>query len=321
MHRKTISVPNSAVIRQARNVLSLSDWRLDRGQAVIRFHPAYCHMQPWVLATLAAWAQEYRRTGGSITVENPEKGAYSFRFGLAEYIGILNPTPVTEHEEAGRFVPLRTIRTSDDLSDLLARLVTLLHLSDEPEHAKAVLYAMSEMVRNTLEHSEADNGAVVAAQLYAGSRTSRRYVSIGIADCGVGVRQTIKRNYPNIQWHSQALLKAIQPGATGAVQGEFGSADNAGAGLFITRRVSAATRGYFGIASGNAMFRSSLATRPPSEESSVFETSFFPGTIVCVEIGLEQNADFSEILSLARESFGGMSQRRRTDLEGKVRFT
>lgn len=250
---KIISVPNSAVVRQARNVIAGSDWRLDRGHAVIRFHPAYCHMQPWVLAMLAAWAEEYRRTGGTIGVENAGRAAYGFRFGLADYLGIQNPSPVTEHEEAGRFVPLKRIRNSEDLSELLAQLVTLLHLSEEPEHAKAVLYAMSEMVRNTLEHSEAQAGAVVAAQLYAGARTSKTYVSIGIADCGVGIRSTIKRNYPKIRTHKEALLKAIEPGATGAVQGEYGSADNAGAGLFITRRVSSATRGYFGLASGDAL--------------------------------------------------------------------
>jgi hypothetical protein len=79
----------------------------------------------------------------------------------------------------------------------------------------------------------------------------------------VGIRQTIQRNYPTIRSHHDALLKPIQPGATGAVQGEYGSADNAGAGLFITRRVSSATRGYFALASGNAMF-----PQQPREETA-----------------------------------------------------
>lgn len=312
-------MPNSAVIRNARSFLAESDWRLNRQKAVVRFHPDYCHMQPWVVAALAAWSMEYRSTGGTITIQNGERAAYGFRFGLADYLGIENPTPVKEHEEAGRFVPLRTVRGSDDLSDLLARLVTLLHLSDEPEHAKAVLYAVSEMVRNTLEHSEASNGAVVAAQLYSGKRTSRPYVSIGVADCGVGIRQTIGRNY-RVRSHAEAILQALQPGATGAVQGEFGSADNAGAGLFITRRVSEATRGYFGLASGDAMFRSSLAVRPRADSNQVIETSFFPGTIVCVEIGLTEAADFSQILSLARQAFGGRMEEKKSDLAKKVRF-
>lgn len=276
-------------------------------------------MQPWVVATLAAWAQQFRAMGGTIEVRNAEKAKYAWRFGLAPYLGIEQPVDLREHEEAGRFVALRTIRSSDDLADLLASLVTLLHLSKEPEHAKAVLYAVSEMVRNTLEHSEAFHGAVVAAQLYAGKK-GRRYVSIGVVDTGVGVRKTVSRNHP-VRTHSEAVLKAIEPGVTGAVQGEFGSSDNAGAGLFITRRVAAATNGYFALASGDGMYRSSLAKRPKPDAQLLVPASFFPGTIVCVEVGLDSKADFSAILALAREAFGGKMQQRRSELSRRVRFT
>lgn len=323
MPERVIEVPNAAAIRQAASFLQRKDWKLRvEDPAVIRFHPAYCHMQPWVLATLAAWATEFRRRGGEIRIENGEKAAYGWRFGLSEFLGVSNPMTIKEHEESGRFVALRNVQSGDDLAGLLASLVTLLHLSSEPEHAKAVLYAMSEMVRNTLEHSESPSGAVVAAQLYAGNRSSRRYVSIGIADTGVGVRHTISRNYA-IASHSEAVMKAIQPGATGAVQGEFGSSDNAGAGLFITRQVAAATHGYFSIASGDALFRSSIAKKPPRDDALVLPISFFPGTIVCVEIGLGEDADFGQILSSTRAAFGGKMQPRRQGRLSRppVRFT
>jgi len=115
-------------------------------------------------------------------------------------------------------------------------------------------------------------------------------------------------------------LKAIEPGVSGASRELYGSSDNAGAGLFITRRVASATDGYFFIASGDAMFRSSIAVKPPRDEKLIVPVSHFPGTIVSVEIGLKEDADFSEILSLAREAFGGRMQHRRADLSRRVRF-
>src|ERR1700674_3533637 len=56
MPDRVIEVPNSAAIRQARSFLGEADWSVAPGRTVIRFHPAYCHMQPWVLSALAAWA-------------------------------------------------------------------------------------------------------------------------------------------------------------------------------------------------------------------------------------------------------------------------
>jgi hypothetical protein len=83
--------------------------------------------------------------------------------GLADYLGVTPPVSFEPHEETGRFIALRTIRKGDDLADLLSGLVALLHVRGAA--AESVLYAMSEMVRNTLEHSWS-RGAVVCAQRY-----------------------------------------------------------------------------------------------------------------------------------------------------------
>jgi anti-sigma regulatory factor (Ser/Thr protein kinase) len=225
------------------------------------------------------------------------------------------------HEEAGRFVPLRAVHDTAGLSALLADIVPLLHLSDEPEQAKAVQYAMSEMVRNTLEHSGSPEGAIVCAQLYPGERlSSRRYVSIGIADAGQGVRSSLRSNYPGLASDREAVLKAMEPGVTGAVQGMYGASNNAGAGLFITRRLSAASRGYFGLYSGGAFFRSSIANRPRPDEALVLDVPAFPGTVVCVELDIDADADFAAMLASARSAFGS-AEVERTDVERRVVFT
>jgi anti-sigma regulatory factor (Ser/Thr protein kinase) len=311
-----IFIPNSAAIRQARHVLKPADWSVG-GDTVVEFHPAYCHMQPWVLSAVAAWAVAHRKAGGRVVVKNAERARYGWRFGLGEYLEFTPPATPTEHEQAGRFVPLRTIASSKDLTDLLADIVTLLHV--DAESSKAIMYAISEMVRNTLEHSQSATGAVVCAQNYSG-RNGRKYVSIGVADTGIGIRESLGANYP-MTTDRKAILQAIKPGVSGAQRGPFGSSDNAGAGLFITRRLSQASGGYFAVASGEAIFRSSNAARPPGDDQLVLDIAPYPGTIVSVEVGLDQESDFATTFADARAAFGAQAKTGRKEIAKRVRFT
>jgi hypothetical protein len=259
-------------------------------------------MQPWTIAALAAWALAHRDEGGSIRVENPDTEGlgYTWRMGLADYFGVDTPVGFEEHEETGRFITLRTIGRRDDLADLLSDLVTLLHVIDAA--AESVLYAMSEMVRNTLEHSRSV-GAVVCAQRYPRRGDREEYVSLGIADRGVGVLTSLSRQYV-LPTAAEALVKAIEPGVSGAVPGMYGAPDNAGAGLFVTRQLSEATQRYFGIASGDAMFRTSTAKKPHPDTELVLQVAPYSGTVVCVEIGLSESFDYSRILQEAWASLG-----------------
>jgi hypothetical protein len=277
-------------------------------------------MQPWAIAALAAWALEHRANGGTVRVENSETAGlgYTWRMGLADYFGVETPIGFKEHEEAGRFISLRTVNSRDDVADLLSSLVTLLHIMDVA--AESVLYAMSEMVRNVLEHSWS-RGALVCAQRYPGSKRRDEYVSLGIADTGRGIRASLMGKYV-VNTSEDALLKAIEPGVSGAVGGIYGASENAGAGLFVTRRLSEATHRYFGIASGDAMFRSSTAKKPPVDSDLVLSIAPYSGTVVCVEIGLAKRFKYSKILRDAWASLGKEEQSVTVeDVSEKVNFS
>src|SRR5207302_9519821 len=162
---------------------------------------------------------------------------------------------------------------------------------------------MSEMVRNVLEHARSEDGALVCAQFYSGESTGRSYVSVGIADLGRGIRSSLLTNYPSLRTDREAVLKSIEPGVTGAVIGMYGSATNAGAGLFFTRRLAEATDRHFAVGSGDAMFRTSTARRRPSDISLVLDINPYPGTVVTVDVGLDEEVDFGDFLALSREAF------------------
>jgi hypothetical protein len=316
-----IEIPNSAVVKQARGFMAKTDWRIAEGATtVIRFHPSWCHMQPWVLCALGAWALKAQDNGVEIVLENDASAMYAWRFRLADLLGYELVVPIEEHDETGRFIPLKVIRTAADHRGLIADVAPLLHLSEAPERAKAVQYVVSEMVRNVLEHSSSPHGAVVAAQLYRGERGDRPYVSIGVADAGVGIQATLSRNVPDLDTDAKAILSAIQFGTTGAVPGVYGTPENAGAGLFYTRGLSAATNGYFAVASGDALFRTSRARQLPLDSTLVFPIAPYPGTIVCAEIGLDRPIDLNEFLADTRDAFIEASQRTADQASKLVRF-
>jgi hypothetical protein len=317
-----IEIPNSASIRPARGFLAKLDWSLDDTETLIRFHDRWCYMQPWVLAALGAWGLEAQARDVKVKLKNAHRAAYAWRFGLAEYLGVDPGVVVQPHEEAGRFVALRTVATRADLGALMADVVPLLHLADEPEQARAVQYVLSEMIRNVLEHSLSQNGAVVCAQYYTGERASgRRYVSVGVADTGRGVRASLANNYPDITTDAEAVLKAIQPGVTGAApSGMYGSPDNAGAGLFYTRRLSESSRAYFAIGSGDAMFRTSTARRRLSDAKLVFPIAPFSGTIVSANFALERQLSFDDFLAATGRAFGETDEALREKVRAGVRF-
>jgi hypothetical protein len=308
----TIHLPNAAHLLNAPYVLNRASWELEDGTAKLIFHERWAYIQPWVLSAIAAWGLRAQAAGIPVEVENGEQAGWAWRFGLHQFLGVEPTKQFAEREEAGRFVALRQVRTADDLAQLLADIVPLLHLAEEPGEEKAVQYALSEMTRNVLEHSGSADGAVVCAQLYPGTgkprgTTSRSYISIGVADTGDGVRTTLGRNYP-VTSDTDALLTAMEFGTTGAVPGIYGTRDNAGAGLYFTRRLSWATGRYFGIVSGDAIFRISQAERTPPDVKLVKSVPAWPGTIVAVEIGLDWELDFEDFVAATRKSFTKRSE-------------
>ena len=107
-------------------------------------------------------------------------------------------------------------------------MIPLLHAPEEV--ADPIQYVVSEMVRNVLEHADSPVGAFICAQYY---RDLER-LSIGIADAGVGIRNSMARSH-KVTSSREAILLALQPGVTGVTARIGGNESNAGAGLFFTK--------------------------------------------------------------------------------------
>ena len=224
---------------------------------------------------------------------------YLARMGLFKTLQIPFETSFVSHESAGRFIPITQIRNSDELSGFITDMIPLLHLESEP--ARTIGYIVSELARNVIEHAEAGNGALLCAQYYKKSNAIR----IGIADTGVGIKQTITRSHP-ARTDLEDIRLALWPGITGATSREGGTEQNAGAGLFFIKSIASINRDFFVIYSGGALYKllkKTAAVKPrlhadPYEDRHSQEENLplWRGTVVGADITLDQTAEFSALL-------------------------
>lgn len=285
-------------------------------------------MEPIALAMIASWGAWCRRLGKTVRVKHLTRhGAYAARMRLFQHLGVDFDPGLTEHEEAGRFLPITQVSRREQVGPVIGDISALLHLQDDTESLAAVQYCVSELLRNVLEHSGSEDGAFVCAHRYT-QRTPHR-VSIAVADCGQGIAQHLGTAHPTALTNDAAAIGlALQPGVTGAIPGLYGTPDNAGAGLFITRCIAKGTGGYFFIVSGNAAFRQRRSLT--DEEMVILYPDGFDdprhdlyslpapwiGTAVAVEVRTDSIGDYEGFFQWIFRQIP-----RRMDRKRKIKFT
>jgi hypothetical protein len=269
------------------------------------------HLEPLGLSMMATWGAWCKRNNQCIYANNLSKRTdYAAKMGLFRILGIDYGCFFNEHEEIGRFLPLQNVKTQNDIKSAIADVSALIHLSENPDSLAAVQYCMSELLRNVIEHSNSPDGAYICAHNYSGRGPHR--VTLAIADCGCGIRNHLQKVYPEITNDDlKALQLAMKPGITGEIPGIYGTADNAGAGLFITRSIAKGTGGYFEIISGNAVYR--LRRASVKQQSFLFPDPFldisdkwmlknpWKGTAVTIEIKTDMVNEFESYFGWIRE--------------------
>jgi hypothetical protein len=133
-------VPTEASIHTSHSFLANNNFfNRPNNKSTLEFNPFYMHLEPVGLAMIAAWGAWCRRNGQTVTVENLTKRAdYAARMKLFEQLGIEYTHKITEHEEIGRFMPLRNVKNQEDIRSVIADVSALLHLGENPDSLAAV---------------------------------------------------------------------------------------------------------------------------------------------------------------------------------------
>ncbi len=317
-----IHLPNSAFLGNIDPFLKGFD-TTNPDKLEITTNKNWISIHPVVLSMLAALGLTIEAS--NIECEKLEAASkhYLERMGLFKFLRIPSGIAVIEHESAGRFIPLTQITNSTELTKFITDMIPLLHL--EPKQAEPIQYIVSELARNVLEHSLSKHGAILSAQYYKKSNTIR----IGIADTGIGIKESINNSY-NAQTDLEAIKLALTPGITGTTRREGGSELNAGAGLFFIKSIANVNRDFFMLYSGNAMYkllkgkpkkRILLRIDPFKDRHSKGENfPFWQGTVVGIDISLTAKKEFSLLLDLIRDIYVAAVRERKKERYRKARF-
>jgi len=253
-------------------------------------------------------------------------GHYLDRMGLFNFTSQPSPYTIKKHEEAGRFIPLTIIKNSTEQSKFITDMIPLLHLP--ADKTVAIKYTIGELVRNVIEHSHSDGGAIVAAQYYKKSNTIR----IGICDTGIGIRKSMSRFWgSHADTDINAIMWALMPGISGTTNREGGTEENAGAGLFFIKSIAQVARNYFMIYSGSGIYKlllhdkrimnPKLHPNPEDDEHSKRnDAPYFQGTLVAIDLSLNDGENFTKLLSNIREAYGKAVRERKKARYKQPRF-
>lgn len=318
-----IHLPNSAFLGNIDPFLRSFD-NSGPKRLEISANKKWISVHPVVLSLAAALGLTVKPAG--IHCEKLEAASkhYLERMGLFKILKISSGIKIKEHEPAGRFIPLTRITNSPELTKFITEMIPLLHL--KPSQTEPIKYVVSELVRNVLEHSQSDKGAIVSAQFYRKSSTIR----IGIADSGVGIKSTINQSH-SAPTHLEAIRLALTPGITGTTRKEGGTEFNAGAGLFFIKSIAKVNRDFFMIYSGKAMYKllkSKAGARPARLYADPFQDRhsgredfpFWQGTVVGIDLSLKASEEFSTLLDLIRETYLKTVRERKKARYRRARF-
>lgn len=317
-----IHLPNSAFLGNIDTFLRGFDEN-DPDKLEITANKKWISIHPVVLSMVAALGLTVDPSNISCEKLEASSRHYLTRMGLLEFLNINSDINVIEHEPTGRFIPLTQIKNSGELTQFVTDMIPLLHL--EPKQSESISHIVTELVRNVLEHSGSDNGAILCAQYYKKSNSIR----LGIVDTGVGIKETINFSYPT-RADMDAIQLALTPGITGTTKKEGGTEFNAGAGLFLIKSIACVNRDFFMIYSGNGMYK--LLKRKLSQKiklnadpfkdkhSRGNEFPYWKGTVVGIDITLDQTEEFGILLDFIWDTYKEAIKERRKAKYKKARF-
>lgn len=252
---------------------------------------------PSAIVAICSMVRKWCENGREVSFPNCEQCAvtgYLQRIDFFEQIGLKLPEAFQRHDPGTSFVVIDRIDPGQArLNEPLARKLASCLAGTNDAIADAFRFsefAMGELVANCQQH--AMTPGYVSAQ-YIGQRDWAR---IGIADSGVGIRESFRLSespfFRNGMSDAEALEMAMKPWCSSKKhqKGPYGAPANRGIGLKMVWNMLHQAGGELFIASGNA-WRHYKGERVNHGEMG----ARFQGTVVSVRFERGQIDDYLEI--------------------------
>lgn len=270
----TVSIPQlrsaESISRFAGELHSLPDVE----EYVVDFGPVR-FMSPFAMLLLATHLRQFREARNTARCEakNFADHTYAAHMGLFKAFGLDHGNAPGQAGGSSTYLPITSIdgkqiteeaqsrgvnpgQVVEERADGLARILTRYQSGDVLE---TLTYSIREILRNVIEHSEAET-AMVCAQYWP----TKHAVEVGIADRGRGIRAGLADNDRfEYQTDREAVQVALLPGVSGNIAAGRGGDDhwqNSGYGLYMTSRICRHA-GSFSIYSGDAGVKLGATTK------------------------------------------------------------
>lgn len=231
---------------------------------------------------------------------------YAAHVGFFKYFGVQFGRAPSEADGSDTYVPLTEISVHDlksrsasafvpageIIEEEAENLATLLTRRNEGDLFETLVYSIREIVRNVVEHSDADS-YIFAAQYWPTQHTAE----VAVADRGCGILASLREN-PRLQIDNDAdaLKLALLPGISSKSWRRSQQHDewaNSGYGLFMTQRLCS-IGGEFGLISGEHGLRITEANAELTETKT-------PGTTVVLRLNTARLGQLSNRLQEFRK--------------------
>ncbi|MEX0605252.1 MAG: DUF4325 domain-containing protein [Marinobacter sp.] len=302
MYKTEIRVPANIEDKGLENFFGGWHWIISpTGPVTIDFSTVN-YIAPYGVTLFAAYylfLKETKRKHARIKYSGSSvAGGYLQKSGFLELVEQGTDSLKSEYGDDERIVKLVRIRTSKEIPKFANDVMTILAI-DDVEVAGAIKYSLIELLRNVIQHSFSAIGGVAMAQYFPKSGL----VEICVADCGLGIKDTLKQSYPEIDKDIKAVKFATQP----HVSRTFGATlydsmkDNAGLGLFFIKQITSLASGRFFLGSGNAL--ANIWGDKDGEQQKTYKVarnSGWPGTFAYLQLRKDSIAEFDQILQSCR---------------------
>lgn len=258
----------------------------------------------WSLVALGALGRKERTEATSIeALPLSSAGRFAYAVGLED---VIKGTPPIVPGQEGRTVKLTRVSRPEEIepdAEKISRLLFPAFNREETRHT--IKYVIIELLRNVVQHSQDPLGGVIAGQYCdRGRHQSCPSIQVAVADAGIGIQASLLPKHPTLSEPEAALDRALWPHISGAFEeGESGSLENAGMGLFFIAEMAKRLAGTLVIASHGATLK--LVGDP--NYGNAHQISFeepkgvgFPGTLVAFEIADNAVVDTDGLFEVIR---------------------
>lgn len=156
-------------------------------------------------------------------------------------------------------------------------------------HLRAIEWSVNEITDNVLNHAQSRVGGFVQVT----NHRQRQQIEFSVCDAGLGIPETLRANYPNLDTDQEAVDLAIREGVT------RDESVGQGNGLYGTWRISQLSSGRFELYSGYV----SLVSTPQDGLRIKKENIPFNGTLVTTRIGYRTPLDLREALTFGNKVY------------------